>query len=311
MLIGVLVASVALVANFDPGDSLESRFLNECPKALLQLESHFAKAKGVARLGRPGGKVLAGPLDFATDGPRKMFRYTSSNVKVKATGKTLTFRVVCCLDGPKSFSLQAEGDGAFQIKSVGDDALVRSSFSTVFGRYLDASWMILNRRLVDLIRSKDFRLIAVREVVAGAPLVEAEFEASPINNKPTFYKVKLNPANSWSIVESEFRTEPASVSQIVKIDYGRAQGGADSPAYPASITLKDIDNRDSFCKFEKINFGPVDDSVFRIETYGLKALNYSRRDGRPGLSWLLALSGTVSALLVGSMMFKRAADQRR
>ena len=311
MLIGVLVASVALVANPDPGDSLESRFLNECPKALLQLESHFARAKGVARLGRPGGKVLGDPIDFATDGPRKMFRFTNSNVKVKVKGRMQTFRVVCCLDGPKSFSLQAEGDGDFQIKSVGDDALARGSFSTVFGRYLDASWMILNRRLVDLIRSKDFRLIAVREVAANAPLVEAEFESSPINNKPTFYKVRLNPANSWSIVESEFRTEPASVSQILKIDYGRAQGGADSPAYPASITLKDIDNRDSFCKFEKIDFGPVDESVFRIETYGLKEVKYSQLGGRPGLSWLLALSGTVAALLVGSITLKRVADRRR
>ena len=308
MLTTLLIACSAVALNLDSEEAIKARFTNECPVALARLESHFSELKGIARFGHPKGgprETLGNPIQFAVSGPLQIFEFTSG-ITPKKDSKT--FRHVYCRAGSKSFSLQSVDNSPYHITDAGGGVVADSTFRMIFGRYLEASWSIFGMRLIDLMKAKDYRLIAAREGTGTRiGFTEVEFEANSYGGKPISFKICLDPANDWAIIESEVKLGP-SLSEVCRIDYGLVRTGVVS--YPVSIYLKGIEGREQYCKFDNVVFGKVDPQKFQINKYGLKDVARSQTNGSFWSSWWLVIFGIVAALMIGSIILKKLADRR-
>jgi hypothetical protein len=197
------------------------------------------------------------------------------------------------------------------MRTANREVIESTILNAIFGKYLNSAWTIFGHRPIELIRTSNFKLIAVREV-PGIPagLIEAEFEAGYFNDskEPVHYKVRFDTANEWSVVESEASMSSPPLSHVVKIDYRSYQKA--SPKYPGTILLKDVDGKESYCEFERVAFGPVDENVFRIETYGLKDISKNLSAQPSYLHWGIIAASVIASLIIGAMVLKKVADRR-
>ena len=309
MLAVLIIVCSGITLILDSEQTIKDRFTNECPSALVRLEKNYSEVKGVARFGHVGGgprEILGNPIHFAVSGPLQLFEFTS-DVTPKKDSKT--FRHVYCRAGSKSFSLQSVGNSPYYITDMGGGAIADATFRMIFGRYLEATWSIFGMRLVELIKAKDYRLIAAREC-AGTRIgfLEAEFEANSYEGKPISFRVCLDPANDWAIVESEVKLGP-SLTEVSRIEYASVRDGV--VRYPESIYLKGIEGREQYCKFDNIILGKVDPEKFRISNYGLKDVAGNQPDGSPHLSWWLVASGLIATLLIASVTLNLGRNEGR
>ena len=311
MVLDVIVTSITLISSQTSGNHvLRERFINECPAALARLEGYFSRKQGVARSTTIGGKsegVRSVPIEFATDGPNKMVRYTRN---FSAKGQSQTVRFVLCLAGSKSFNLRAAGDGPYRITSVGDDEAAIGGFDAAFGNYLDASWKVYFM-LGRINPREEFQAERHSRGVRG----QRHARRGRIPSRP-YHRESTDPLSSGlqsrqRLVDRRVGSPPGSPlsSRIMRVDYGADRS---SPAtYPVRISMKDFDDKESIHEFDRVDFGPVDHKVFQIETYGLSDISQALPGRSSRLTWVFAAAGAVVALLVGAWILKRAADRRR
>ena len=307
----ILVTLGGIVFSFvEVDESLKKRFLEEFPAALARAEDRCSKIKGLARISTANDEVRrspGNPVQFAVNSPSRKFEFSLS---ATLQSGTRTLHYVYCLAGDKSFNLQREGDRPYSIKGLGGDMVAEGSFRTIFGKYLDASWSSLGGRYSDLLKSKNFKITKIVENSGtGINLVDVEFEAGQFNGTPLQYKIRLDPANDWAVIESELRLGPPPLSEVVKIDYGSNRVGGSS--YPSVITFKGIDGKRERCEFERVDFDSVNLDEFQIEYYGLRDVSSTGWDWLHRVLWWLVATGIIALLLVGSVIFKKMANRRR
>lgn len=290
--------------------SVWDRFVKEYPGAAARLEDRLLPARGNAFLFKSAGRTQKTSGTFVKFAITRSLRKFEVSIEPGAKAGTQNYTAVYCMAGLRSFRLNAFAGSPYQVRGVGSDPAQMAEFRTVFGKFLEAPWAILGAPLVDFIRNKEFQLDAAKEVDTNrGRLVEINFRFGTFNEKPNSYRVRLDPALNWAIVESEFRLGSTVAPESLEIEYSPAS--SDGRFFPKRIAALGIDGKRQICEFEQVAFIEALASEFTMEHCNLKDVTqFARKPPSPLFGWFVG-TVIVVALLALAILLKRLANMRR
>ena len=292
MLIILALATTGFVSN--------SRFMSEYPTEVAALRVDFVGVSGTAKLLKLSqGKVSSSNIVRYSVG-NDCEKYSFTNPK----SRLINLGIVFCHNKTKYFQLEKRGDKSpYTITSLGDDMESRATFDAVFGKFLHAGWAISNQEISSLMKLGRFQIVSEREFdEAGRDLVEVVFRTGDDVEKSLSCKVTFDPGLRWAIIRSE-STAHGRILEQFSITYGRSASGR---LFATKVRSIDIAQRETICEFSPVEVGPIPESEFTLECYGLND-PLRKPQAAPQLSIIAGLFFTSIIFLVcGRWLYRRS-----
>lgn len=314
--IAILLMLCALITSRSfAGQAEVERFRREYPAAAEKLKAHFAQVRGACRLlMQRGGDSLRVDVDRATFAADHGFQKVTIERDRKLGAGRARAEVVYCVGPDTAFSLsRLPGAGTYSVQGIGSDWQDRSSYDTLFGRFLAAPYSVVGNPLTRIMAYDSFRLVSAEEVdVAGQRLVRVDYEVGGEGHADKAW-LHLDPANTWAIRGGEVRFGRLPGGKLAfEVQYGDT--AVDGLSFPRRVTFTDPSLLQSSCEFDSIAHGTTPASEFTMGFHGLPDLTRPHVEGGKGgmVVWLagLAALGFAASLVLRRFATRHATGDR-
>jgi hypothetical protein len=296
------------------GSSLEARVLAEYPKALAEMESLYAQARGRGKYTQDTywgasreHRVRRYSLDFAFDHERKMLhrallpfdRWPTPTIveQVWSTNDDYTFHLERTNDSPLSIFYRGS-----------DSSWIERDLNLLCKKFVNAPFTILDLPISKIVSHQSFRIKKVEKVVdKDRDMLKITFDylAPKVVFGPGWLLV--SPADNWATVEYEWQRTGVKGPDVPL--RGRVEYAGEHKGFPIPKTViitPSPTTQDTF-EFEELVFDSTPSEAFRLSKFGLPEIDLKARNRYSGQSsvWLFALAALALALSIVFKIYSR------